>query len=277
MSKFLTQSAIQQFDAEVKHDYQRSSILRPTITNRNNVTGDQYKFARMGKGLADQKSTAADVVPMDVDHSRIPAILENWYASEYTDIFDQATVNFDERSELAKTVAMALGRRSDQLIIDAVDAESSPAADIADGGTGLTIDKLREAKEALDDKGVPGTDRFIVISPAGLRQLLETAEVTSSDFNTIRALVAGELNSFLGFTFNHIETRSEGGLPVTGTVRTAYAYHKMSVGCATGIDQQTRIDWVPQKTSWLTVGILKQGCVSRDGDGIVKIAYDEAV
>lgn len=84
MSKFLTASAVQEFDAEVKHVYQSTGKLRPTITLRTNVTGDAYKFAAMGQGLANQKASQARVTPMDISHQRVTCNLENWNAPELT-------------------------------------------------------------------------------------------------------------------------------------------------------------------------------------------------
>ena len=71
----------------------------------------------------------------------------------------------------------------------------------------------------------------------------------------------------MGFKFNIIESRAEGGL----TALTNFAYHKSSVGYAVGIDMKTTIDWVAQKTSWLCNGMLKSGAVVREAAGIVKM------
>jgi len=68
MSKFLTQAAVTEFDNEVKHEYQGMATLRNTVTIRTNVIGEAYKFTRMGKGIANQKASQADVTPMDIDH-----------------------------------------------------------------------------------------------------------------------------------------------------------------------------------------------------------------
>lgn len=279
MSKNLSAAAKQEFDAEVKHAFQTAGNLRPTVTTRGGVIGDIYKFRKMGKGLANQKPSQADVTPMDVTHELINCPLTNWNAPEYTDIFDAVEVNFDEKQELAMTVAMALGRRLDQLIIDALNAESTPAGtvstDIGGTGTDLNVAKLRRAKRLLDDKGVPSTGRHIAISANGLEALLGDNNATSADYNTVRALVNGEINSFVGFNFNVIETRAEGGLPKPST-RTSFAWHESAIGLAVGIDLKTEINYVAQKTSWLVNGLMKAGAVSRDGDGIVKLTTTEA-
>tara|TARA_R100001480_G_scaffold40158_1_gene52916 strand:- start:692 stop:1555 length:864 start_codon:yes stop_codon:yes gene_type:complete len=287
MSKFLSNAAVQEFDSEVKHEYQGTKTLRETVTVRTGVVGDAYKFTRMGKGLANQKATQADVTPMDISHGRQSASLENWNAPEYTDIFDQAEVNFDEKSELAMTIAKAIGRREDQLIIDALhsityaatndgDPDTGRAFDIS-GSRNFDLDVIRSAKAHLDDIEADMDGRHLVLRSAALSKLLEDSTVTSSDFNSVKALVNGELDTFLGFKFHVLGTRAEGGLPGVASDREAYAYHKSAIGLAIGMDMKTTIDWVAQKTSWLANGMFKAGCVAREAQGVVKIQYDEGV
>ena len=122
MSKYLSSVAVTEFDSMVHQIYQADGRLRNAVTQRTGVVGDTYKFRTMGKGLANQKASQADVTPMDVTHSLVTCVLENWNAPEYTDVFDQAEVNFDEKSQLARSIALAIRRREDQLIIDALDA-----------------------------------------------------------------------------------------------------------------------------------------------------------
>ena len=77
MSKFLSNAAVIEFDQEVKHQYQGQGNLRETVTNRTGVVGESYKFTRMGKGVANQKASQADVTPMDIGHDRQTATLAN--------------------------------------------------------------------------------------------------------------------------------------------------------------------------------------------------------
>ena len=257
----LTNVAQTIFDGEVKHAFQSAGVLRGTTTVRNDVTGDTYKFRKMGKGLANQKTSSADVMPMNVTHELISCSLANWNAPEYTDIFDAKEVNFDEKTELQQVIAGALGRRYDQLIIDALDAASS--TNVVAGG--ITLSALIDASEALNDNGVPSGGRHIALTAAGLSGLLGNTSVTSSDFNNVKALVSGEINTFMGFNFHVIETRAEGGLSVSG-----YAWHDSAVGVAIGLEVSAKVDWVPQKTSWLCNGLMKAGAVARDETGIVE-------
>lgn len=285
MSKFLTQAAVTEFDSEVKHEYQGSGNLRNTVSIRTGVTGEAYKFTRMGKGIANQKASQADVTPMDITHGRQTATLENWNAPEYTDIFDQAEVNFDEKQELAKTIAMAISRREDQLIIDSMAAVTFAATNDSNPDTGrvfddsattnFTLDLIRSAAGHLDDIECESANRHLALRAQALQTLLEDTEVTSSDFNTVKALVTGDLDTYMGFKFHKIGTRAEGGLPGVAAGRIAFAYHKSAVGIAIGIDMKTTIDWIAQKTSWLANGLFKAGAVAREAQGIVKLQYDE--
>ena len=271
----LTAVAVIEFDSLVKHAYAGMGLLKPSVTVRNNVVGETYKFRKMGKGLANQKSTSDLVTPMDVTHEVQTATMQNWNAPEYTDIFDQAEVNFDEKQELATTIAGALSRREDQLIIDVMDA-ASPTT-IASGTAALTMDKVIEAQTTLRKQNVPNTDLHAAINGDGLKGLLKDTEATSSDFQTVKALVSGDLNSLCGFAIHVVGTRTEGGLTVGSNTVDSYFYHKEAVGLAIGIEMKTSIDYIPERTSFLCNGMLKAGAVVRDVDGIIKVEYKDNV
>jgi len=274
MSKNLSAVAVIEFDSMVKHAYQGMGLLKGAVTVRNNVVGDTYKFLRMGNSLANQKSTSDLVTPMDVGHEFKTATLSNWNAPEYTDIFDAAEVNFDEKQELASTIAGALGRRSDQLVIDAMDASTPLTTAIPEGGTNLTMAKVIEAQVALRDQGVPNTELFAAIDAQGLGGLLNDEKATSADYQAIKALVSGEINTLCGFQFIVIETRNEGGLTVAANIVDSWFFQRPAVGLAIGIDMKTEINWIPERTAWLTNGMLKAGSVVRDEGGLVKVQYD---
>ena len=143
----------------------------------------------------------------------------------------------------------------------------------------LNVGAVRQAStKGLTKRGVSSMDRTIAITADSLDQLLATTPVTSSDFNTVKTLVNGEIDTFLGFKFVIIETRDEGGLPGDGTTScSSFAYHKKAVGYVVGLDMKTTVDWVAQKTSWLANGILKAGAVIRENAGVVKILSDSTI
>ena len=282
MSKNLSAVAVTEFDSMVKHAYQGMGLLKGAVTQRNNVVGDTYKFRRMGKGLANQKSTSDLVTPMDVAHEFKTATLTNWNAPEYTDVFDAQDVNFDEKQELANTIAGALGRRTDQLVIDAMDAStpltSTIATSVGGAGTNLNMAKIIKAQVSLRDQGVPNSDLFAAINALGLGGLLNDEKATSSDYQAVKALVNGDVDTLAGFRFIILESRVEGGLTV-GTaganIVDSYFFQRPAVGLAIGIDMKTEIDWIAERTSWLCNGMLKAGSVVRDEGGLVKVQYTQ--
>jgi hypothetical protein len=266
------------FDAEVKQAYQGSAQLRPAVRVRSGVEGSTYKFPKIGKGVAQVRIPQSDVTPLNVTYGQVTATLSDYIAAEYSDIFMQAKVNFDERAELVKVVANAIGRRQDQLILDALNASSTSntvASSIGGANTNMNLDKLIAAKKALDAGNVPADNRHIIIHANNLAGMLGETKVTSSDFNTVKALVQGEINTFLGFTFHVLGDRSEGGLPISSGDRTAYAFHRDAVGMAEGIAPKTEINYIPEKTSFLVASMFSAGAVAIDDEGIVKITCDE--
>jgi len=275
MSKTLSSVAVTEFDSMVKHAYQGVGKMRSAVTMRSGVVGDTYKFRKMGKGIANQKASQADVTPMDVAHSLVTCTLENWNAPEYTDIFDQAEVNFDEKSELASVIANALGRREDQLVLDALTAGTSTHTKL-DQATAFDVDIIRGAGAAFDSVGMGMEGRFIVFNSVQKQQLLGDTTATSSDYANIKALVSGEIDSFYGFKFILLDDRDEGGLAGGGTTdATAWAFHKDAMGMAVGMDVKTEINYIAQKTSWLCNGLFKAGAVVRDGDGFIELETND--
>jgi len=280
MARSLTDNAIAQFDDIVKQAYQKSSILRPFVRTKTGVVGATHQFPTFGKGLATPRLPQTDVIPMNVQQAHVIATLEDWNAPEYTDIFDQQKVNYSERAELATTIAMAIGRREDQLILDALSAAVT-AGGIAGtvASAVMSVATLRETSKFFNKQAVPMSERNIIWSSDALEQLLGTTEATSSDFNTVKALVNGEINSFMGFKFHLIEDREEGGLVLTGNNRFCFAFHggrRGSTGLAVGIDFRSTVDWIAEKTSWLSNGLFSAGSVVIDPLGIVSIIVDES-
>jgi len=275
----LSNAFVTLFDAEVKQAYQAKAQLIAAVRQRRGVEGSTAKFPKVGKGVATLRIPQTDVTPLNVDFSQVTATMEDWNAAEYSDIFMQQKVNFDERQELVQVVANAIGRRQDQLILDALNTSGtslSVATSIGGADTNLNVAKLREAKKLLDKGNVPPQDRHIVLHANNLASLLSENSVTSSDFNTIKALVQGEINTFLGFTFHVLGDRAEGGLPVaSGDVRSVWAFHKDAVGYAEGMGPKTEINYVPEKTSFLVNSMFSAGAVAIDAEGIVKILADE--
>jgi hypothetical protein len=279
MSVSLSNAFVTLFDAEVKQAYQGKAMLVPAVRQRRGVEGSTVKFPKVGRGVATVRVPQTDVTPLNVGFSSVTLTLADYNAAEYSDIFSQAKVNFDERQELVQVVAGAMGRRQDQMILDALTASSTSltvANSIGGSTTNMNVAKLREAKRLLDKGNVPPDGRHIIIHANGLSNLLSETSVTSSDFNSVKALVQGDINTFLGFQFHVLGDRSEGGLAIDGSLdRTCFAFHKDAVGYGEGIAMRTEINYIAEKTSWLVNEVFSAGAVAIDDEGIVKITCRE--
>lgn len=278
MSKTLSSAAIAEFSNEVKHAYQGAGKLRDTVRLRTGIQASTYRFPKMGRGIAHERGApSSDVVPMNISHTNATATLIDLEAPEYTDIFNQAAVNFEEKVELATTIAKALGRKEDQLIIDQVAAATfnTTATDgqgfeIAAGGTGFTFAKLLSIKKYYANLEIDEMPT-ILVDGNSLEDLLNEEKLTSSDYQNVQGLVAGTLESStaMGCKFICIGSRrAEGGLGSN----LAYSYVKSGVGHAVGtLDKIVQVDWTGHKSSWLSNGMLKAGSVVVDPEGLVKI------
>jgi hypothetical protein len=283
MSVQISNAFVTLFDSEVKQAYQAQRALAGLVRERTNVEGSTVKFPKIGKGTASVRVPQTDVVPLNVTYAQVTATMTDYIAAEYSDIFNQQRVNFNERQELVQVVSGAIGRRMDQVIIDSLIAASSTgtvANTIQNDGTSgsatdLNVGKLRAAKKILDAKNVPMEGRTIVLHANNLSALLGLTSVTSSDFNTVKALVTGEVDTFLGFKFVTIGDRDEGGLPKSSADRTVFAFHRDSVGMAIGLNQTSRVDYIAEKTSFLVASMFSAGSVAIDSEGIVKITCAE--
>lgn len=279
MAQGISSAFVTLFDAEVKQAYQGQRLLSGLVRERQNVEGSTVKFPKIGKGSATLRVPQTDVTPLNISYSQVTATMSDYNAAEYSDIFHQVKVNFDERRELVQVVSGSIGRRMDQLVLDALAASSTSLTvsnDIGGTDTNLNLTKLRTAKRYLDKNNVPADGRCFLVSAAGLESLLGETAITSADFNSVKALVNGEIDTFLGFKFTMIGDRSEGGLAIDASLdRVCFAYHRDAVGFGIGMNMKTEINYIAEKTSYLVNGMFSAGAVAIDDEGIVKITCRE--
>lgn len=279
----LSPAFVQLFDSEVHQAYQGAAQLQNVCRMRTGVVGNTVNFPKVGKGQATIRNPGTDVVPLNSSFTSVNVSMSDYNASEYSDIFLQTKINFDERRELAQVVGAAIGRRQDQIIIDAIDAATAGttvANTIVTSGnaaaSNLNVGKILAAKKSLDAKNVPPSDRHFVIHANNLSGLLGDERAISADFASVRALVSGEINAYLGFQFHVIGDRDEGGLPLATNDRTCFAFHKSAVGCAVAMAPSTEVNYIAEKTSFLVTAKLSMGAVAIDPEGIVDVTCDES-
>jgi len=275
MSTGLSPAFVTLFSEEVKQAYQAESKLRNTVRLRTGVVGSTVKFPKVGKGVASVHTPSTDVVPLNSTFSQATATLADYAAPEYTSIFDQAKVNFSERSELVQVCSKAIGRRLDQMVIDALDGAGTSltvANSIGGSNTNMNEAKLRDAHKQLNAKNVPAGDRYVLMHANNLNSLLSQTAVTSADFVAGRPLVSGQFGEYMGFNVIVIGDMDENGLAIDGSSdRKCLAWHKHAIGLAEGISSRVEVNYVPEKVSWLVSALFSAGAVGIDAEGIVEI------
>lgn len=113
--------------------------------------------------------------------------------------------------------------------------------------SGLTIGKIREAKRILDANEAPAEDRVLIVSAKEISDLLGTTEVTNNLYNSVRALVDGDVDAFLGFKI----VRSE-QLGLASSIRTCVAYHKNAAVLVDG-GKKSYMDILPTQSHALQI------------------------
>lgn len=180
--------------------------------------------------------------------------MTDYHWADLIDDEDKVRMLVSPESHYAKSGANSMARAFDDLIIaaatgNAVDGDGSNVAlpagqKIAHGSAGLTLAKLISAKEILDGNDVdPDEERFFVLGSQQVSNLLNTTEVKSADYNSIKALVQGDIDTFMGFKF----LRSE-RLNLASTQRKCFAFTKGALGLGIGKDVSTKIDLRPDKS-----------------------------
>ena len=252
MSTQITTAFVEQYSSNIQMlSQQKGSLLRDKVRVES-VTGKNAFFDQVGSVTASVRSTRhADTPQSDTPHSRRRVSLVDYEFADLIDDLDKVRMLVDPTSTYALAAAYAMGRAMDDAIITAATGSADtgvaggtavtlPSSQIiAEAGTtGMTIAKLREAKEIIDLADVdPSLPRHIIVSPKQITDLLGTTEVTSSDFNTVKALAQGDINTFLGFNFI-VSNR----LAAASSIRDCIAFVSDGIGLAIGKDSTARID-----------------------------------
>jgi hypothetical protein len=253
MSTQVTTAFVNQFSSNIQMLSQQMGSLLRNAVDVETVNGEKAFFDQVGSAAAVLRTTRhADTPLIDTPHSRRMVTLSDYEYADLIDDQDKVRLLVDPTSTYARAAAAAMGRAMDDVIISAALGTAKTGKDggtttnfdttnnqIAASATGLSLAKLIEAKEILDSGDVdPSIPRYIAVSPKQISDLLNNTTVTSSDFNTVKALAMGEINSFVGFNF--IVTNRL-GLDSSNN-RRVFAWAMDGIKAAIGKEPTARID-----------------------------------
>ena len=289
MSQQITTAFVQQYSANVQMlSQQMGSRLRDAV-RLETVVGKNAFIDQIGSVTAQLRSSRhADTPQIDTPHQRRRLSIASYEFADLIDDQDKVRMLIDPTSSYAQAAAAAMGRAMDDVIITAalgtastgetgsgsatLDATNNMVGS-ASSNDGLTIAKLTEAKRKMDLNDVdPSIPRYIAVGPKQIEDLLGTTQVTSSDFNTIKALVQGDVDTFMGFQFimtNRLNIDSN-------DIRSCFAWAEDGITLGIGKDVQARIDERNDKGYATQVYYCMDiGAVRMEEAKVVKIFCDE--
>lgn len=262
MSSQITTSFVKQFGSTVQMlSQQKGSMLRGAVRNER-IAAEEAFYDQIGTTTAVLKTSRhADTPLIDTPFARRRVAPQDYQWADLVDKEDRIRMLIDPQAPMVQTAAWAFGRAIDDAIIAAADgtaytgktgqtatpydSNNDVAVSVGGANTGLNLTKLLQAKYILDRNEVdPSISRYVVVNAKQLQNLLNVTEIKSADYNTVKALVQGEVNTFLGFNFIRTER-----IGVDGS-----ANHKVlffasdGLLLATGADIMARIDDRPDKS-----------------------------
>lgn len=271
MSVSIDQVFVKQFEADVHLAYQQMGTkLRASVRSKTGVVGASTTFQKVGKGIASTKSRHGIVPVMNLNHEPVECTLVDYYAGDWVDALDELKTNIDERRVVAAAGAYALGRKTDELIVNAMNTTTTSVGNYSSAFSKAAI---LEAIEQLNENDVPDDGRrFAVVGVQQWNTLLGLDEFVSADYVGDTPLTTGfESKKWLGITWLMYN-----GLPLSGTQRDCFIYHASSIGHACGQEVKTDISWHGERAAHFISNSMSQGAVLIDNDGIVRVKCKEA-
>lgn len=265
---------------------QEGSKLMNAVRYETDLKGEAKFYDQYGEDEANEKTSRHEDISYAADdyyRRMVTPTLSYW--SKLIDSEDQISMVLDPKSTLMEAGKNAIGRKIDDKIIAALrgtaytgttgsTSTTLPSAQkVAAGGAGLTLAKLLSAKKIFDNADVPMEDRYIAITGTQLYDLLNTTEVKSADYNTVKALVQGEVNTFCGFKFilsNRLASLS--------TTRYVMAWHRSGILLASAGSMSTDVDRVKTKIGmpWQIYADIYCGSTRLEEEKVVEISCVES-
>lgn len=243
-------------------------------------------YDQVGAGVAQKRSSRhADTPYTPTPHARRRVAMEDYEYSDLLDKQDQIRLLNDPTNAYNQAAAFALGRVQDDILIAAAIGSSATGktgstpvslpsgSKVAVAASGLTLAKLLAAKEILDAyENDPDEERNVALRAKDVTTLLNTTEVKSADYNTVKALVEGRINTFVGFNFIRTE-RINSFTATDGSSKPVLAWRKSALLLAKGSSIKGRIGERADKSySTQVYSALSAGATRMEEEGVIEIS-----
>ena len=264
---------------------QGESRLEGTTIPPIAMKGEYLYWERLGATEAQAlTSRHGDTPNIEPDHSRRRSAAQPYVWATLLDRADAARMLVDPKATYQEGARKAFYRTKDRIILAALGGTAysgktgtvavalPDGQKVAHGSTGMTITKLLTAKQLLDEAEAPDEGRYFVCPSESIIDLLGTTEVTSADYNTVRALVSGTIDSFLGFKFIRSESIYLENSSSTTTWYN-YAFCKGAVGMGTLEEMFIRLTERSDKNfAWQPYLSMDLGSTRVEDEMVVEVA-----
>lgn len=223
MSQQITEAFVQEYSSNIYMlSQQKGSVLRPYVRSET-INGKKKAFDRIGSVAAVRRTARHGNTPqIDTPHSRRWCNLHDYEWADFIDDQDKIRVLNEPTSEYMMAAMWAMGRSMDQEIIDNADADADAGEDgddtaslgnsqkvaayNADGLSNMNVKTLIDIKSKFGQNNVDKSLQLnIAIKQRQLDSLLLDDQITSADYNNVKALVQGDVDTFMGFKFHRTE------------------------------------------------------------------------
>lgn len=284
---------------------QKISKVMGAMRSKEGVVGKTWPFNRISSiGMVEMTTRDADTAYLNPAQSKRRAVLRDFGAAVLIEDFDEVKTLTNPQSEHAQILAYSRNRQIDDLAIGiaglgtagadggtnggALGAAASVdeagettsravlpgAQQIVDGGTNLTMAKIRTTNRIFNAADVDEDDRYFFYSPIAMEKLLSDSTVTSADYSTIQALTRGGFP--MDQTFMNMKWRMSTRLPKTGNIRSCIAWQQNAVGYAAAGVKELNVSQAPHKwNNTQVIAKLSAGVVRIDDLGVIQINVDE--
>lgn len=255
---------------------QGASKLMGTVFQKPNVNGKVFYQDQISPWSMESKAGRNVQTPNnDPLLGRRMGLMADYHDARMVDRGDELRSISDPRSAYTIAASKAIGRKFDDIIFAAMNGTSysgeTGSTSVTNGNIVLitaatpTLLRIAAVKKALDDKDIEQEDRYFVHNTTLLSTLLNLSTATSSDYASVKALVRGEINTWMGFTWI-MSTR----IP---SAQVGIAYHKYGV-CLAGMDGSPMVrtdERADMSYSWQIYYEINAGAVRLEEDRVVLV------
>lgn len=241
---------------------QMESVFESMVRKQINQSRIDY-FERLGQVAMQAKvGKHSKSVRTDVDHSRVQVTKKDYYVDLRIDKSDDIRSKLDPSGDYMR-LALASAKRTkddiiyracvDDLVLVASDFSTSTetlsagqtvSKDVGASNSDLNLEKILRVLRIYESNFAASDSRVMQMDSRAKEALMQIQKATSADYQNIKALTSGQINTFYGFEIAKYEVTDGAGTP--GDPRILVTFNKDAIGMSLCADVETRVAELPE-------------------------------